>query len=34
VWHIMGPGKVESAKITAAARPGPGGSLAYPFELS
>lgn len=34
VWHILGPGKVEPARITPAARPGPGGSLEYPFALS
>lgn len=34
VWHIMGPGKVEPAKITPAAKPGPDATLVYPFELS
>jgi uncharacterized protein (DUF488 family) len=34
VRHIMGPGKVEPARITPAAKPGPGGSLVYPFALS
>ncbi|HEX4332020.1 MAG TPA: DUF488 domain-containing protein [Usitatibacter sp.] len=34
VWHIMGPEAIEPARITPAARPGPGGSLVYPFTLS
>jgi uncharacterized protein (DUF488 family) len=34
VWHILGVGKVEVAKITPAARPAPDGSLEYPFALS
>jgi uncharacterized protein (DUF488 family) len=34
VWHIMGPEKVEPAKMTPAARPGPNATLVYPFELS
>ena len=34
VWHIMGIGKVEAAKLTPAANPGPEGSLVYPFALS
>lgn|SRR5689334_22931897 len=34
VWHIMGPEAVEPARITPAARPGPGGALVYPFTLS
>jgi len=34
VWHIMGSGKVEPAKITPAAKPASDGSLAYPFALS
>jgi uncharacterized protein (DUF488 family) len=34
VWHIMGPEALEPARMTPAARPGPGGSLVYPFTLS
>ena len=34
VWHIMGVDKVEPAKMTPAARPGPNETLVYPFELS
>jgi uncharacterized protein (DUF488 family) len=34
VLHIMGPGKVEPAHLTPAAKPGPDGSLVYPFALS
>jgi len=34
VWHILGVDQVEPAKLTPAARPGPGGSLTYPFALS
>ena len=34
VWHIMGIDAIEPARITAAARPGPNGALAYPFTLS
>jgi uncharacterized protein (DUF488 family) len=30
VFHILGPGKVEPAKPTPGARPGPDGSLVYP----
>ena len=34
VWHIMGPDALEPARITPAARPGPGGAIVYPFTLS
>jgi uncharacterized protein (DUF488 family) len=34
VFHILGPGKVEPARMTPAAQPAPDGSLAYPFALS
>lgn len=34
VWHIMGTEAIEPARMTPAARPGPGGALAYPFTLS
>jgi uncharacterized protein (DUF488 family) len=34
VWHIMGIDKVEPARLTPAAKPGPEGSLVYPFALS
>ncbi|MGZ5661426.1 MAG: DUF488 domain-containing protein [Usitatibacter sp.] len=34
VWHIMGIGKVEAAKMTPGAKPGPNGILEYPFALS
>ena len=34
VWHIMGKDAIEPARITPAARPGPGGALVYPFTLS
>jgi uncharacterized protein (DUF488 family) len=34
VWHIMGVGAIEPARITPAARPGPHGALVYPFTLS
>ena len=34
VWHIMGVEAIEPAKITPAARPGPGGALVYPFALT
>jgi uncharacterized protein (DUF488 family) len=30
VLHIMGPGHIEEAKLTVAARPGPEGTLTYP----
>jgi uncharacterized protein (DUF488 family) len=32
VFHILGPGHVESAHMNAAARPGPSGCLTYPPE--
>ena len=32
VWHILAPGKVEPARLTPAARPGPKGALIYPKE--
>jgi uncharacterized protein (DUF488 family) len=34
VWHILGKDAVEPARITPAARPGPGGALVYPFALA
>ncbi len=34
VWHIMGRESIEPARMTPAARPGPGGALVYPFTLS
>lgn len=34
VWHVMGPGTIEPAQITPAAKQGPAGSLVYPFTLS
>jgi uncharacterized protein (DUF488 family) len=34
VWHILGHGAVEPARITPAARPGPHGAIVYPFTLS
>jgi uncharacterized protein (DUF488 family) len=34
VWHIMGPDALEPARITPAARPGPEGTLVYPFALA
>jgi len=34
VWHILARDNVEPARITAAARPGPAGTLVYPFTLS
>jgi uncharacterized protein (DUF488 family) len=34
VWHIMGPEAIEPARMTPAARPGPGGALIYPFTLT
>jgi uncharacterized protein (DUF488 family) len=34
VWHILARDTVEPAKITPAARPGPGGAIVYPFTLS
>jgi uncharacterized protein (DUF488 family) len=33
VFHILGPGHVEPARLTEAARPGPAGALVYPLEL-
>jgi uncharacterized protein (DUF488 family) len=30
VCHIMGPGKIEQARLTSAARPAPDGTLVYP----
>jgi uncharacterized protein (DUF488 family) len=30
VYHILGPGKLEAARMTPAARPAPGGGLVYP----
>jgi uncharacterized protein (DUF488 family) len=30
VFHILGPGKIEEAKMTPAARPAPGRGLIYP----
>jgi uncharacterized protein (DUF488 family) len=30
VFHIRGPGDMEPARMTPAARPGPGGTLVYP----
>ena len=30
VFHIMGPGHIERADLTSAARAGPHGSLVYP----
>ena len=34
VWHIMGRDAVEPARVTPAARPGPHGTLVYPFTLA
>jgi uncharacterized protein (DUF488 family) len=34
VWHIMGAEAIEPARLTPAARPGPDGSLVYPFTLA
>jgi uncharacterized protein (DUF488 family) len=34
VFHILGPGHVEPARLTAAAKAGPGGTLVYPGEAS
>jgi len=34
VWHIMGPETVEPARMTPAAKPGPGATLVYPFTLA
>jgi uncharacterized protein (DUF488 family) len=33
VWHILAAGNVEPARMTPAARPGPRGSVVYPFTL-
>jgi len=33
VWHILARDNVEPAKITPAARPGPHGTIGYPFTL-
>jgi uncharacterized protein (DUF488 family) len=32
VFHILGPGHIEAAKKTSAARTGPGGVLTYPMD--
>ncbi len=32
VFHILGPGQVEPALLTEAARPGPNGTLTYPKD--
>jgi len=32
VFHILGPGHLEEAHITPAAKPGPDGVLIYPAE--
>ena len=32
VFHILGPNKIEPARITPAARPAPGGALVYPAQ--
>jgi uncharacterized protein (DUF488 family) len=32
VFHILGPGHIEPARITAAAQPDPSGCLTYPAE--
>ena len=34
VWHILGAESVEPARMTPAARPGPHGTVVYPFTLS
>jgi uncharacterized protein (DUF488 family) len=34
VWHILGKDAIEPARITPAARPGPQGTLVYPFALA
>jgi uncharacterized protein (DUF488 family) len=34
VWHILARDNVEPAKMTPAARPGPHGTVVYPFTLS
>ncbi len=33
VFHILGPGRVEQARMTDAARPGPAGALTYPADV-
>jgi uncharacterized protein (DUF488 family) len=33
VFHILGPGRVEQAKMTAAATLGPSGTLTYPADV-
>jgi uncharacterized protein (DUF488 family) len=32
VFHILGPHHIDPAQMTPAARPAPGGALAYPAE--
>ena len=34
VWHILARDNVEPAKMTPAARPGPHGTVVYPFTLT
>jgi uncharacterized protein (DUF488 family) len=34
VFHILGPGQIEPARMTPAARLGPGGTLTYPADAS
>jgi uncharacterized protein (DUF488 family) len=34
VFHILGPGQIEAAQITGAAKLGPTGTLTYPGEAS
>jgi uncharacterized protein (DUF488 family) len=34
VWHILGADNVEPARMTPAARPGPHGTVVYPFTLT
>jgi uncharacterized protein (DUF488 family) len=33
VFHILGPGRVEQARITDAAKLGPAGTLTYPADI-
>jgi uncharacterized protein (DUF488 family) len=33
VFHILGPGQIDAAQTTSAARPGPSGGLIYPARL-
>jgi len=33
VWHILGAESVEPARMTPSARPGPHGTVVYPFSL-